>query len=94
MPDKGLFKHVSKNAYDLTCGMMHWDVNKRIDLNDLNLVLQNSVSYFRNNKKNSGRSRKSDYERGQRSPSNAHYSKPPVQENNRSSPNNGINRPP
>ena len=36
--DKELFLHLSKNAYNLTSGMMHWDVKKRISLSDLNVA--------------------------------------------------------
>ena len=55
VPDKNLFKHVSRNAYELTCGMMHWDISKRITLADLNVVLQNSVSYLKKQKALIGR---------------------------------------
>lgn len=50
-PGRERFGHFSKNAYNLTVGMMHWDVEQRITLPDLNIVLANSVKYFKQKEK-------------------------------------------
>ena len=50
-PDKEAFRNYSKNAYNLTAGMMHWDIEQRINLTDLNVVQANSVKYFHQKEK-------------------------------------------